>query len=100
MRDKLLKGLTDEQIKKLENCKNEEEFLAIAKEEGIELNDEILDKVAGGAQGEDSGSGEKQRCPGCNKFFLCRPTGRDDGAFFLFRKYEYQCPVCGEKFWV
>lgn len=41
----LLKGLTNEQIAKIRGCKSQEENLSIAKEEGIELNDEQLDAV-------------------------------------------------------
>ena len=52
MRDELLKGLTEEQIKKLDDCKNPEEILAIAKEEGFELNDEQLEAVSGGSCGQ------------------------------------------------
>ena len=48
MRKELLKGLTDEQIKKVEACKNPEEILALAKSEGVELNDEQLKAVTGG----------------------------------------------------
>ena len=40
MRKELLKGLTEEQIKKVEACKNAEEILALAKAEGVQLSDE------------------------------------------------------------
>ena len=49
MRKELLKGLTEEQIKKVEACKSSEEILALAKEEGVALNDEQLEAVSGGA---------------------------------------------------
>ena len=48
MRKDLLEGLTKEQIAKIRECKNAEEALAIAKEEGIELTDEQLEAVSGG----------------------------------------------------
>ena len=48
MRKELLKGLTEEQIKKVEACKNAEEILALAKAEGVELNEEQLAAVSGG----------------------------------------------------
>ena len=38
MRKELLKGLSEEQIKKVEACKNAEEILALAKEEGVTLS--------------------------------------------------------------
>ena len=48
MRNELLKGLSEEQIKKIEACKNSEEILNLAKAEGIELTDEQLEVVSGG----------------------------------------------------
>ena len=42
MKQGLLKGLTEEQIAKVKECKTTEEMLALAKEEGIELTDEQL----------------------------------------------------------
>ena len=48
MKKELLKGLTEEQIAKVKACKNQEELLALAKAEGIELNDEQLAAVSGG----------------------------------------------------
>ena len=54
MRKELLKGLTDEQIKKVEACKSSEEILALAKEEGVALNDEQLEAVSGGGCSDDN----------------------------------------------
>ena len=48
MKKELLKGLTEEQIKKVKQCKNHDELLALAKEEGIELTDEQLTAITGG----------------------------------------------------
>ena len=48
MREDLLKGLTDEQIAKVKACKNQEEVLKLAKEQGIELPSEQLAAVSGG----------------------------------------------------
>ena len=48
MKEELLKGLTEEQIAKVKACKNTEEMLAVAKEEGVELSDEQLEAVSGG----------------------------------------------------
>ena len=47
-KEELLKGLTPEQIEKVKACKNQEELLKFAQEEGIELNDEQLEAVNGG----------------------------------------------------
>ena len=65
MRNELLKGLTDEQIKKVEACKNSEEILALAKAEGVQLNEEQLAAVSGGC-----GSGKK--CPMCGSTNVIR----------------------------
>ena len=62
MKDELFKGLTEEQIKKLDNCKNSEEILALAKAEGVELSDEQLEAVSGGCKG----GGSKKGCRKCN----------------------------------
>ena len=48
MRKELLKGLSEEQIKKVEACKSPEEILSLAKAEGVELNEEQLAAVSGG----------------------------------------------------
>ena len=60
MRKELLKGLTDEQIKKVEACKSSEEILNLAKTEGVELNEEQLAAVSGGLCSESS-----NKCPNC-----------------------------------
>lgn len=48
MKKDLLNGLTEEQIAKVKSCKNQEELLKTAKEEGIELTEEQLEAVNGG----------------------------------------------------
>jgi len=48
MKEELLKGLTEEQIAKVKACKNQEELLTLAKEEGAELTDEQLKAISGG----------------------------------------------------
>ena len=48
MKQDLFKGLSEEQIAKVKACKSQEELLKLAKEEGIELNDEQLEAVSGG----------------------------------------------------
>jgi len=49
MKVDLLKGLSEEQIAKVKACKNQEELLDLAKREGIELTDEQLEAISGGA---------------------------------------------------
>ena len=60
MKDELLKGLSAEQIAKVKGCKSQEELLALAKKEGIELNDEQLSAVSGGSCFDDD-----LKCPKC-----------------------------------
>ena len=49
MKKELLKGLTDEQIAKVKACDNPADLLQLAKDEGVELTDEQLGAVSGGA---------------------------------------------------
>ena len=60
MREELLKGLSDEQKKKVAYCKSAEDVLALAKAEGVELNDEQLEAVSGGACDPNA-----YNCPKC-----------------------------------
>ena len=64
MKEELLKGLTEEQIAKVKACKNREELLKIAKEEGVELNDEQLEAVSGG-----SICSSPYKCPKCGNTY-------------------------------
>ena len=64
MKEELLIGLTEEQIEKVKACKNQEEILKLAKEEGIELTDEQLEAISGGCSGVEC-------CPKCGSKNLC-----------------------------
>ena len=59
MNEKLLEGLSEEQIAKIKACHTQEELLAVAKEEGIELTDEQLEAVSGGTCSDNSDDKEK-----------------------------------------
>ena len=86
MRKELLKGLTDEQIKKVEDCKSSEEILALAKAEGVELSDEQLEAVSGGCGKKDS------TCPKCGA------NGGD--VVFITHNYApdvWHCKKCGHE---
>ena len=86
MNNDLLKGLTGEQRKKLETCKSSEEILALAKAEGVELNDEQLQAISGGSFCH----GPKIKCPRCEsrdvEFF------EDDTKPM---RYWAKCNACG-----
>lgn len=60
MKEELLKGLSEEQIAKVRACKNSEELLALAKAEGVELTDEQLAAISGGACGESTGNKKRK----------------------------------------
>ena len=62
MREELLKGLSEEQKKKLMECRSAEDVLVLAKAEGVELNDEQLEAVSGGCGGDGLGG---IKCPKC-----------------------------------
>ena len=94
MQPELLKGLSEEQIAKVKACKNQEELLALAKQEGIELNDEQLEAVNGGCGTSTAtkikiGGGV---CPYCHRAFRFLQTFWEGG------KYYYYCSKCDKRF--
>ena len=89
MKEELLKGLTEDQIAKVKACKSQEEMLAVAKEEGIELNDEQLEAVTGGC---GSGDSNPIKCPKC---------GSTDVVYYPLkgpRGGKHVCNSCGHAF--
>jgi transposase-like protein len=88
MKEELLKGLTDEQIAKIKACKNQEEVLNLAKEEGIELTEEQLAAVSGGC-----GASSNVQCPSCGSknIYFCGQN--------LCSEKEYKCNDCDKRFW-
>lgn len=89
MKEELLKGLTEEQIAKIKACKNTEEVLSVAKEEGVELTEEQLEAVSGGCS-EDS---NPITCPKC---------GSTDVNYYPMRghpgKGKFYCNNCSNTF--
>lgn len=67
MKQELLKNLTEEQIAKVKECKSQDEFLALAKEEGVELTDEQLTAINGGCNTSSKEFYEidNMQCPVC-----------------------------------
>lgn len=88
MKEELLKGLTEEQIAKIKACRNQEEVLAVAKEEGVELTEEQLEAVSGGCGSDDS---DPIRCPQC---------GSTDVTYqpIRFREGKFVCNSCRRVF--
>lgn len=58
MKKELLKGLTEEQIAKVKAFDDIHDLFQLAKDEGVELNDEQLNAISGGGCG-DSDSNSK-----------------------------------------
>ena len=90
MRKELLKGLTEEQIKKVETCKSSEEILALAKEEGVELSDEQLEAVSGGCGSKSS----KVKCAQCNSENV-EIYGHGHKLFVNVDYDKWRCNDCG-----
>ena len=59
MKNELLGNLTEEQIAKVEKCKNSDELLKLAQKEGVMLTDEQLEAVSGGCGGGDNNDNNK-----------------------------------------
>ena len=91
MREELLKGLSKQQIEKASKCKNEKELLALAKEEGVELTEEQLKSVNGGACVDPEGKKTTKACPQCHAATTGTyvETTPGDG------KYHFVCLSCG-----
>ena len=49
MKKELLEGLTEEQIAKVKACDDVHDLLQLAKDEGVELTEEQLNAISGGA---------------------------------------------------
>ena len=87
MKQDLLKGLSKEQIAKLRECKSQEEIIALAKQEGIELTDEQLEAVNGGFCSDDIPS-----CPKCGSKHVNR-LGVYDGVAYDCRECNYSWTI-------
>ena len=79
MKEELLKGLSEEQIAKVKACKKQEELLALAKEEDVELSEEQLNAVSGGACTPTS-------CPKCHSTNI--------GSYWYGGSDVYECRNC------
>ncbi len=89
MRKELLKGLSEEQIKKVEACKSSEEILNLAKAEGVELNEEQLAAVSGG------GCSNTMKCPECGSKNIKQISKNVNGNPM---SKLYKCRDCGREF--
>ena len=87
MKSDLLQGLTEEQIAKLKTCKAQEDRLALAKAEGIELTDEQLEAVAGGAC-----NSANIPCPKCNSMDTIETIDFHTGKIYYCNQCFYDWP--------
>ena len=87
MREELFKGLTDEQIKKVEACKSSEEILALAKEEGVTLTDEQLEAVSGGGLCVSN-----KTCPKCGSKNVEKIPSQRHASYD-----DFECNDCGHR---
>ena len=91
MKKELLNGLTEEQIEKASKCRNAQELLSLAKDEGVKLSEEQLNAVSGG--GCHTMAPRRSVCPCCGvevegEFVETTPgNGR----------YHFVCGVCGHE---
>ena len=95
MRQELLKGLTEEQIAKVKACKSQEEMLALAKEEGIELTDEQLEAISGGGTCTRP-TAQPAYCRQCGWTDYCDIIGNGGNSDY---RYTLKCRHCGNKFY-
>ncbi len=91
MNKELLEGLTEEQIKRVKECKNSQELLALAKEEGYALTDEQLSAVSGGGCLSTDAPDLSKTCPKCGRSVQGRYVGRKS---YYGLVYEFNCE-CG-----
>ena len=97
MKPELLKGLTEEQIAKVKACKSQEEIMAMAKQEGVQLTDEQLEAVSGGGCGSSDSS---KVCPHCgSKNTELSPNTKGKSVNGVLVTY-YKCKDCKKVFYV
>ncbi len=95
MREELLKGLSEEQIAKIKACKNSDELLKLAKEEGIELTDEQLKVINGGGKCQTT---PKPQCSQCGSTDI-KVKRQSTGVLFDYQ-FECTCRKCGHLFYI
>ncbi len=91
--EELLKGLSEEQLEKARACKTHAELLELAKEEGLQLTDEQLESVNGGACRIEAPS---VPCPACGSTRI--EATWDAYADHSNGIHHCVCLDCGERF--
>ena len=93
MKQELFEGLTPEQVERVKACKNQEELLKLAKEEGVELNDEQLKVINGGMCTSTKGP----VCPNCGSSNTVS-NDRYGSKSWPSGGYEWYCKDCMKYF--
>ena len=91
MRKELLEGLTEDQIEKVRACTDHRDLLQLAKDEGVELNDEQLEAVSGGI----CTSTPNFTCPNCGSKKIKTKYNENSIAEW----WNNTCEECG-KVWI
>ena len=83
----------EEQLEKARGCKSNAEILELAKKEGVELTEEQLKSVNGGACVDSEGKKTTKVCPQCHAATTGTyvETTPGDG------KYHFVCLSCGHE---
>ena len=68
MREDLFRGLSHDQIERARRCSDHAELLRMAKAEGVELTDEQLEAINGGACSGEDKDDKKDKGPTNNPF--------------------------------
>ena len=93
--DDYIKNLPPEVLEKARDCKNLDEFLALASEKGVPLPGDIMERVAGGRKGNAKNCGGP-KCPKCGgKSFT---EVKEEYLGYMVR-YLLKCKKCGNEFW-
>ena len=95
MRKELLEGLTKEQIEHVKACKNADELLKLAKDEGVELTSEQLEVINGGGKCQTTPEAECSQC-GSKDIKIKRQS---TGVLFDYQ-FECTCRNCGHIFYI
>lgn len=93
-REELLRGLSPEQLEKARECKSNKELLEYAKTQGLELTEEQLNQVNGGACRIEKPA--NLLCPSCG-------GTRIEAVFDHYARgsrgvFKCVCLDCGERF--
>ena len=99
-----IEDLTNEQIERAKACTTREERLAFLKENSIEIPDDLLDEVAGGAAFTfESDNDDCPNAKGLGNLHDWVRTGKTKPSKYfgtLWPDYEEECCNCGAKQWV